>query len=179
MFLSFGIYGILRKQPEISVPKIHKLIMLILKQIRSFATMTPAVVRQPHTASQSSSAHPEPIQRLNLPEILQAALMHLLRNPSERRMDKDLLHFKGPTCKQVISANWWPVCCHQHPSGYHQLIFPMRTPGRDSAVPGGLHMDPSPLLLLYWDSGGFLATIPTLFVFNYLRCIEALLKIQI
>lgn len=159
--------------------KFIKLIMLILKQIRSFAKMTSAVVRQPHTASQSSSAHREPIQHLNLPEILQAALMHLLRNPSERRMYKDMLHFKGPICNQVVPANWWPVCCHQHPSGYHWLIFPMRRPGRDNAVPGGLHMNPSPLLLLYWDSGRFLATIPTLFVFNYLRHIEALLKIQI
>lgn len=62
--------------------------------------MTPTVVRQPHTASQSSSAHPEPIQCQNLSEILQAALMHLLRNPSERRMYQDLLHFKGQICKQ-------------------------------------------------------------------------------
>lgn len=61
--------------------------------------MTPTTVRQPHTTPQSSSAHPEPIQCLNLPGILQAALMDLLRNPSERRMYKDLLHFKGQICK--------------------------------------------------------------------------------
>lgn len=134
------------------------------------------------TASQSISACLEPIQCLNLPEILQAALMHLLTNASERRMYRDLMHFKGQICEQVIPVNWWPFCCHQHPSGYHWLIFPMSTPGRDSTVPGRLHRNPAPSYEsfdLYWDSGRFLATIPTLFFFSYLRHIEALLKIQI
>lgn len=150
--------------------------MLIIKHIRNFAKMTPTVVRQPHTASQSSSAHPEPIQCLNLPGILQADLMHLLRNPSERRMYQDLLHFKGQICKQQTNSQSAAIIILQVITG---SLFQWGHQGETVAAPGRLHMNPSPLLLLYWDSGRFLATIPTLFFFSHLGHIEALLKIQI
>lgn len=106
MFLSFGINGILRKQLEISVPKNHKLIMLILKLIRSFAKMTPTVVRQLHKAVLPPWAHSVPEHPWN-PGTLQTAPMHLLRNPSERRMYRDLLHFKGQIWNR--SSQWTDV----------------------------------------------------------------------
>jgi len=120
----FGIYGMLRKQPEISVPEIHKLVTFILKKRQE------AFAKSLFLQSSGSLAL---LHWAGLPTLSPAAQLpqdparwtdtNLFGNQFARRIYKELLHFKGQILKQVIPVNWWPVWCHRHPSGYRWLFF--------------------------------------------------------
>lgn len=179
VFLSFSIQLLYLCSSEETVgyssaPKIHKMVTLILKKRQGAFAKHLFLQLSGSLTLLHWQVLPTPFSNwTSLRSFRLNWYTWKLINQFASRIYKDLLNFKGQICKQVIPVNWWPVCCHQYPSGYRWLIFPneeTRERHRCSREAPGEFIT---LRLSFYCTGtlcsNFLATIPTPFLFRHLR----------
>lgn len=131
----FGTYAILRKHTEIFLCQkfINQYCWFQKKRQGTFAKCLFLQLLGILTLTGSTHTNPSCLVTELPEEPLGWADPHQFRHQFAKRIYEDLLNFKGQICKQVFPVNWWLVCCHSYPSGYHQFVFPMRRPGRETA----------------------------------------------